>query len=73
VNTELSLQLPEIRKLPAKTPISTRQLKRCTLLYQDGTEETLEVEDDQGFHRIESYKAGEKKIIIHEVFIAYGH
>ena len=63
---ELNLEVPRI--LTPKTPQQTRSLQSALLTYDDGTTELIEVEDQQGFHRISNYK----DITIHEVFITHG-
>ena len=67
----LQLTVP---KIPRKTPEETKGVKKCILIFTDGSEMELDVEDDQGFYRRESYKAANGKgLLIHEVYITYGH
>lgn len=70
------LQLPGLnlqpKKLTKKTPLQTRAVKKVTIEYPDSSSLVLEVELEQGFHRIEEYRANGKKITIHEVFLTFG-
>lgn len=57
------------QKLPVSTPKQTKALQSVILNYKDGESLTLEVPNEQGFHRIEHYKKGDTELTIHEVFI----
>ena len=60
-----------MQHLATKTPVMTKAVKSVSLTYCDGTEATIEVQEDAGFHRVEHYghprKSGD--ILIHEIFI----
>ena len=68
---DLNIEIPQPNRT-VKVPQQTKSLSSCLLKYEDGTELFLEVEDSQGFHRIEKMKSNTHEITIHEVFITYG-
>lgn len=69
----MELNLSQV-PLPQKTPVGKNQrITRCVLTFLDGTELTLEPPVDQGLYSITEYVSKNQKLIIHEVFITYGH
>lgn len=57
---------------PKSTPERTKTLRSVSMTYSDGTSETFEILEDQGFHRTNSMRLGQKWLIEHEVYFTYG-
>ncbi len=69
---EIDLGLSNRDRMPKKTPTEMKKLLACRLFYEDGSELELPIEDEQGFHRVNSYVRNGRQLTIHEVFITYG-
>lgn len=70
MNFDLSLPVG-VHKLPVKTPTAAKKIASCKIVYEDGTELELPVENNQGLHRINDYSHKGKKLVAHEIFITY--
>ena len=68
----LNLSLVGTGGYPKSAPLETKRIRSCLLEYDDGTTYLLEVEADQGFHRVSEYSSNGKILTTHEVFITYG-